>query len=140
MLKSKASAIRSKSHALTLSAVKLQLNQFLATHLKSGQHLLLALSGGLDSCVLLHLLANAKSSLGVELSAMHVHHGLSPNADAWASFCEQECQQLQVPLKVTHVQVEKNSNLGVEAAARHLRYEALFNAVVADAPPDFIVT
>ena len=71
---------------------------------------------------------------------MHVHHGLSPNADAWASFCEQECQQLQVPLKVVHVQVEKNSNLGLEAAARHLRYEALFNAVVADAPPDFIVT
>ncbi len=140
MPKSKASPIRSKSHALILSAVQLQLNQFLATHLKSGQHLLLALSGGLDSCVLLHLLANAKSNLGIELSAMHVHHGLSPNADAWASFCEQECQQLQVPLKVVHVQVEKNSNLGLEAAARHLRYEALFNAVVADAPPDFIVT
>ena len=140
MSKSKASAIRSKSHALTLSAIQLQLNQFLATHLKSGQHLLLALSGGLDSCVLLHLLANAKSSLGVELSAMHVHHDLSPNADAWASFCEQQCQHLQVPFQVAHVQVEKNPNCGVEAAARHLRYEALFNALVADASPDFIVT
>jgi tRNA(Ile)-lysidine synthase len=138
--KSKASAIRSKSNALTLSAVQLQLNQFLATHLKSGQHLLLALSGGLDSSVLLHLLANAKSSLGVKLSAMHVHHGLSPNADAWASFCVQECQQLQVPLQVAHVQVEKNPDVGVEAAARRLRYEALFNAVVGDASPDFIVT
>lgn len=140
MPKSKASAIRSKSNALTLSAVQLQLNQFLATHLKSGQHLLLALSGGLDSSVLLHLLANAKSSLGVKLSAMHVHHGLSPNADAWASFCVQECQQLQVPLQVAHVQVEKNPDVGVEAAARRLRYDALFNAVVGDASPNFIVT
>lgn len=140
MSKSKSSVIRTQSHAPTLSAVQLQLNQFLATHLKSGQHLLLALSGGLDSCVLLHLLANAKSSLGVNLSAMHVHHGLSSNADAWASFCEQQCQHLQVPLQIAHVQVEKNSNLGVEAAARRLRYEALFNAVAAKAPPDFIVT
>ena len=140
MPKSKVSTIRTKSHAPTLSAVQLALNQFLVTHLKSGQHLLLALSGGLDSCVLLHLLTNAKSSLGVELSAMHVHHGLSPNADTWASFCEQQCQHLQVPFQVVHVQVGKNPNLGVEAAARRLRYEALFNAVVADTSPDFIVT
>ena len=121
MPKSKVSTIRTKSHAPTLSAVQLALNQFLVTHLKSGQHLLLALSGGLDSCVLLHLLTNAKSSLGVELSAMHVHHGLSPNADTWASFCEQQCQHLQVPFQVVHVQVGKNPNLGVEAAARRLR-------------------
>jgi len=138
--KSKASTICTKSHAPTLSAVQLELNQFLATHLKSGQHLLLALSGGLDSCVLLHLLVNAKSSFDVEFSAMHVNHGLSPNADAWASFCERQCQLLHVPLQMAHVQVEKNSNLGVEAAARGLRYEALFNAVVANASPDFIVT
>ncbi len=140
MPKSKASTICTKSHVPTLSAVQLELNQFLATHLKSGQHLLLALSGGLDSCVLLHLLVNAKSSFDVEFSAMHVHHGLSPNADAWASFCERQCQLLHVPLQMAHVQVEKNSNLGVEAAARGLRYEALFNAVVANASPDFIVT
>ena len=140
MPKSKASTICTKSHAPTLSSVQLELNQFLSTHIKSGQHLLLALSGGLDSCVLLHLLANAKSSLGIEFSAMHVHHGLSPNADTWASFCEQQCQQLQVPLQMSHVQVEKNPNLGVEATARRLRYEALFNAVVADVTPAFIVT
>ncbi len=140
MPKSQVSAIRSKSYALTLNAVQLQLNQFLTAHLKSGQHLLLALSGGLDSSVLLHLLANVKSCLGIELSAMHVHHGLSPNADAWATSCVEQCEQLNVDLQVVYVQVEKNSNLGLEAAARRLRYEALFNAVVADAPPDFIVT
>ena len=140
MPKSKASAIRTKSHALTLSAVQLELNQFLTTHIKPGQHLLLALSGGLDSCVLLHLLTNAKLILGVEFSAMHVHHGLSPNADDGVNFCVQQCEHLKVPLQIVHVQVEKNPNLGIEATARGLRYEALFNAAVAETSPDFIVT
>ena len=140
MPKSKASAIRPKSHALTLSAVQLELNQFLTTHIKPGQHLLLAFSGGLDSCVLLHLLTNAKLILGVEFSAMHVHHGLSPNADEWVNFCVQQCEHLKVPLQIVHVQVEKNPNLGIEATARGLRYEALFNAAVAETSPDFIVT
>ena len=49
--------------------------------------LLLAYSGGLDSTVLLHLLYQVNKSLPFQLSAQHVHHGLSPNANAWADFC-----------------------------------------------------
>lgn len=114
-----------------------QFNAFLNAHLErnvaaSGnpstqQHLLLALSGGLDSSVLLHLLAQAKQHLSFELHAMHVHHGLSVNADGWADFCAQQCQLLNVPLQITYVNVPKNSPLGIEAAARQLRYEALYN-------------
>lgn len=135
MSNSKSISTRLKHQAQATSVIQLHLNNFLNAHLKPGQHLLLALSGGLDSCVLLYLLAQAKLNFAFELSALHVHHGLSPNADEWASFCSKQCQQLQVPLQVVHVELEKNTNLGVEAEARRLRYEVLNNAIA-----DFIVT
>lgn len=90
--------------------------------------LLLALSGGLDSSVLLHLLAALRPLLGFELHALHVHHGLSANADTWAALCEQQCQLLQVPITISRVSVDQASGLGIEAAARLLRYQALFDA------------
>ncbi|ASK28579.1 tRNA lysidine(34) synthetase TilS [Neisseria chenwenguii] len=80
-----------------------------------------ALSGGLDSVVLLHLLAQMRTQRVFELSAVHVHHGLSTNADEWAAFCQNYCGRLGVPLRVCRVRVEKNG-LGVEAAARSARY------------------
>ncbi|ADI30011.1 tRNA lysidine(34) synthetase TilS [Methylotenera versatilis] len=117
-----------------------QLNHFLSRYLKPNQHVLLALSGGLDSTVLLHLLAAAKQTIRFELHAMHVHHGLSPNADAWADFCMQQCQLLNVPIKVVRVQLDLNAKQGIEAAARQLRYEALFDFKVSGIAPDFVVT
>jgi tRNA(Ile)-lysidine synthase len=129
------------SHAVSVRPqIVLQLHTFLKNHLKPNQRLLLALSGGLDSTVLLHLLVEAKRTIPFELYAMHVHHGLSKNANSWAGFCEQQCQQLQVPLQVVHVDVDKDSGSGIEGAARQLRYEALFGYKLNDIPPDFIVT
>lgn len=117
-----------------------QLNQFLDCYLRPNQRVLLALSGGLDSSVLLHLLAIINQTIPFELHAMHVHHGLSANADAWADFCEQQCQFLKVAIEVVRVQVDKNSKLGIEAAARQLRYEALFDFKMNGISPDFILT
>ncbi len=113
----------------------------LTENLKPPQ-LLLALSGGLDSCVLLHLLGALKQSgaLPFELHALHVHHGLSANADMWSHFCTEQCQQLNIPLQVVQVTVERNSGLGIEAAARQLRYEALFNYRSEAGLADYIVT
>ena len=56
------------------------LHQQLAQSQPNRTHFLVALSGGIDSVVLLHLL----SQLPLNLRAIHVHHGLSPNADSWA--------------------------------------------------------
>ncbi len=86
--------------------------------------LLLAYSGGLDSSVLLHLLVQINKTLSFQLSAQHVHHGLSANADAWADFCTDICKQLHVPLTISTVKIE-NTGLGIEAAARAARYQAL---------------
>ena len=95
------------------------------------QKLLLAFSGGLDSRVLLDLLVKLKPVLEFELHAMHVHHGLSPNADKWSYFCIETCHDLGVPITVERVEVPRNNHLGIEATARKARYTVL-NAAEAD--------
>jgi len=91
--------------------------RFLEEHPLRGKRAAVALSGGVDSVVLLHLLKDQ----GVK--AIHVHHGLSPNADAWAQFCRELCKQWKVPLTVRRVRVAKAGE-GPEAAARAARYSA----------------
>jgi len=66
--------------------------------------------------------------LPFQLSAMHVHHGLSANADAWASFCEKTCGDLNVPFQLKKITIDKKSGLGLEATARNARYAALNQA------------
>lgn len=84
-----------------------------------------ALSGGVDSVVLLHLLAAQREECGYMLTAAHVHHGLSPNADEWRDFCCGLCDSLRVPLQVFHVEVARDAGAGLEAAAREARLAAL---------------
>ncbi|WP_338585044.1 tRNA lysidine(34) synthetase TilS [Pseudomonas sp. MAG733B] len=87
----------------------------------------IAFSGGLDSTVLLHLLAHlAKNQSLAALSAIHVHHGLQTVADAWPDHCRSQCEALGIPLRVVRVQVQPGASL--ERAAREARYAA-FNQV-----------
>jgi tRNA(Ile)-lysidine synthase len=99
-----------------------------------GLRLCVALSGGLDSSVLLHLLAQLAPRLQFQLSAVHVHHGISTNADAWAAHCECFAQSLSIPITIHHVDVERRSADGLEAAARRARH-----AVFASMDCDWIV-
>lgn len=89
------------------------------------------LSGGVDSVVLLHVLCSLRNELPLDLSALHVHHGLDAAADDWENFCRELCAKWQVPLRIEHVQVEFGT-LGLEAAARAERYRC-FAASRADA-------
>ena len=89
--------------------------------------LTLAFSGGLDSTVLLHVLFKINKTLAFQLSAHHVHHGLSSHADAWADFCALTCANLRVPLTISKVNINKNSGFGIEATARKARYQALLS-------------
>jgi tRNA(Ile)-lysidine synthase len=88
-----------------------------------GKRLAVGLSGGLDSVVLLHVLHRASSPLGYELSAIHVNHGLSPNAGDWQKFCSAFCLDLGIPFKAVRVKVQKQGR-GLEAAAREARRAA----------------
>lgn len=91
-----------------------------ALALLSNRPLCLALSGGMDSIVLLHLLVSQK--LANNLRAVHVHHGLSPNADRWEAFCRSACDQWQVKLEVHRVSVDLQV-ASLEEAARRARYQ-----------------
>lgn len=99
----------------------------------SGGAICVGLSGGLDSVVLLDLIARWSRANARSVTALHVHHGLSPNANAWAEFCRELCAALEVPLDVERVRVERASPEGLEAAARAARY-----AVYASRPEPFV--
>ena len=87
----------------------------------------IAFSGGLDSTVLLHLLADlAKNQSLPALNAIHVHHGLQAAAEAWPEHCRSMCESLGVPLQVIRVQVQPGASL--ERAARDARYAAFIEA------------
>lgn len=104
------------------SKLRAQLKEFIAARTGPADRLCVGLSGGRDSVVLLHLLVGL--GLNGRLSAIHVHHGLSPQADAWADFCRALCGRLGVPLVVERVAVPRDSGFGLEAAARRARYAA----------------
>lgn len=110
------------------------LKQVLPAYLETGRRLTVALSGGVDSVVLLDLLDRLKGELGFRLAAVHVNHQLSPHAKAWAGFCESLCAARGVPLHVEAVTVGKRKDLGLEAAAREARY-----AVLLAQPADYVV-
>ena len=86
--------------------------------------LMVGFSGGLDSTVLLHVLANERAFIG-QLRAVHVHHGLSLNADAWLRHCQQVCETLSIPLMTQKVQCDARSN--IEEGARTARYQVFSN-------------
>ena len=68
-----------------------------------------ALSGGIDSVVLLHLLYQLQKRQNFTLKVSHVHHGLSKNADKWVKFCEKLCKKLSVPLDVHHIKLPQKN-------------------------------
>jgi tRNA(Ile)-lysidine synthase len=87
-----------------------------------------ALSGGIDSVVLLHLLHQLQKTHHFTLKASHVHHGLSKNADKWVKFCEKLCAKLSISLDVNYIQLPQKKALGIEGEARRLRYEKLLKS------------
>jgi len=95
--------------------------------------MLVAYSGGLDSSVLLHAAARV---FGADaLVAVHVHHGLQPQADAWAQHCADQARALEVDCVCRRVRAvhgaadgaaePASTGDGLEAWARRRRYAAL---------------
>ena len=94
-----------------------------ACGIRPGEPLLIALSGGADSVLLLHLVRHGLPSH--PLRAVHVAHGLrGEESEADARFCERLCAQLGVPFALRPVQIDARKQ-GLEARARAARYGAL---------------
>ena len=96
--------------------------------------LAVAISGGLDSTVLLSLLVKLRdgSQLTAPLRAIHINHQLLPAADRFQTHCQKICDKWQVPLTVIPVQVDVGGPAGPEGEARAARYDAFLDELQAD--------
>ena len=98
----------------------------------AAEPVIVAFSGGVDSTVLLHLLASCRSQGSLQtLRAVHIHHGLSDLADSWQAFCQSFCHSLNIPLTVARVELSGTSGGGIEQEARQARYQ-IFEEVLND--------
>lgn len=82
-------------------------------------------SGGLDSTVLLHVLASLRERLRAPLSAIHIDHALQSGSSAWAAHCRTECERLEIDLCSLVVDASAGPGESPEAAARQARYRAI---------------
>lgn len=100
--------------------------EHIAHRLELARHtrIIVGLSGGCDSVVLLHALVTLRDSgrLSLPLEAIHINHQLHADAQAWALHCQRLCDQWAVPLTIEAVSVN-SSGKGLEAAARTARYQ-----------------
>ena len=89
--------------------------------------IVVGLSGGADSVCLLYVLAALRKKLGLQLCAVHVHHGLrGAEADADEAYVRDICRAWDVPLKAMRIDaaaLAKQWGIGCEEAGRRARYE-----------------
>src|SRR5258706_4155723 len=97
----------------------------LAPAIFPGAHLALGLSGGVDSVALLSILLELSPALKVSLRAVHVNHGISPNAARWAELCTGLCATSAIALQLETVDIGPYRNLGLEGAARPGRHQVV---------------
>ncbi|VFP86560.1 tRNA lysidine(34) synthetase TilS [Candidatus Erwinia haradaeae] len=95
--------------------------------LRDENAVVLAYSGGLDSSVLLHQLVMLRAQrFDFKFRAVHIHHGLNDSADLWAAHCSKQCELWKVSYFFERVHVHCQKRVGLEAAARKARYQALY--------------
>lgn len=97
----------------------------IADHLLPASRLVVAFSGGVDSRILLECAARFAFEQQRQCVVVHVHHGLSDNADLWSQRCIEWCQEKQLSCVVEKVQLELMVGDSVEERARQARYQAL---------------
>lgn len=105
--------------------------------LAKGRKIWLAYSGGVDSHVLLHILATSNIAGLANLNVIYVDHGLQAESKKWAQHCATVCKSLNIKFQCVAVNVTDIEGSGLEAAARKARYEGIASLV---SPDDVVLT
>ena len=108
-----------------------RVHQTLSNYLTKNCQITIALSGGVDSVVLFHLLLTLSKQMGFTLSATHINHGISQNAVHWREFCSNLCRDHDIPITITTLSIQKSPSISLEAAARKERYH-VFSRLTTD--------
>lgn len=93
-----------------------------------GKTAVIALSGGIDSVVLLHHLYQVNSNTDINIRAIHINHHLCTQSKQWAHFCQTLCQKLNINLTIIDIELADQKN--IEKQARDKRYHALFSQLL----------
>jgi tRNA(Ile)-lysidine synthase len=125
------SATANKAPAGDSATLPAAVDAALARHAPDGARIAVALSGGRDSVALFDAVAELAPARGLVVTAIHIHHGLSPHADAWARLCAELCAARAVPFIERRVDVAQGARKSVEAEARRSRYASLSAAAIA---------
>lgn len=82
-------------------------------------------SGGADSTALLQAMHECREDLPAPFHALHFHHGLQPDADAWQAHCGEFCAARDIPYRSENLQIDRSGRSSVEQAARDSRYRVV---------------
>ena len=107
----------------------LQLDNHLDSIPASIERVVLAFSGGIDSCVLLHLLLSHLHRLKIQL--WHVNHGITDVADEMEAFCRSVARDYKLPIEVSHLNLDPDM-ANLESEARKARYTVFEQALTAE--------
>lgn len=94
-----------------------------------GDGVVLGVSGGADSVCLLFALQELRQELEIGLYAVHINHGIRPDAARDAAYVEELCGQLEVPFTLVETDVQayaRERGCSTEEAGREVRYAAFF--------------
>ena len=86
-------------------------------------------SGGADSTALLHAMHECRERLPAPLQAVHFHHGLQADADAWEEHCRAFCTIRDIPYLAVKLEIDSGGKSSTEEAARNSRYRAVANVL-----------